>query len=518
MIALRSRRIPTIRSRLALLVVACMVPAAMMVVGLLLVDYQRDRGRLVRDAIATARAMTTALDRELAGAQSALFALATSPHLASDDLGAFYAQANQVLPNLIAHNIVLIDADGRQQINTLVEFGETLPAETPPQLRRIFETGRPVVTDLYIGPVFGSPVAAVGVPVFRDKSVLYSLSAGIMPARLVGILTQQRLPVGWPTAIVDSTGSVVARTHEMARFLGKQGHPAFVKRIGEVSEDSLETVTLEGVPVLSVFSRSAVSNWTVVIGMPLRDLTVSLWNTLRWLILGLMALILGSLGLAWAIGGRISRSVHALSKPALALGFGEAVTVPVFHLKEADEVGQALVKASQMLRDARHQAHHDALTGLANRALFCDIVNHHTAICSRTGVPLALLYLDLDGFKAVNDTHGHGIGDELLRAVASRLREQIRSSDLAARLGGDEFAVVLVNTDGKGAVIVADKLRECVARAYPIGQLTIAISVSVGIAEYPQSGTTCDALLRGADEAMYRDKSAGGVSQVAVAG
>ena len=471
-------------------------------------SYQREHARLVRDSMGTARALTSAMDRELAGVQSALFALATSPHLSSNNLRVFFGQAKEVLPNLtIANNIVLIDANGQQQINTLRSFGEALPSKASPQLQRMFETGRPVITDLFPGPVVGRPLLAVGVPVRRGNTIIYVLSAGIVPERLSSTLTQQRLPPDWIAAIFDSTGVTASRTHEMNRFLGKKGNPALVKRMGEVAEDTLETTTLEGIPVLTVFSRSAVSNWTVAIGIPTRDLTSELWRQLWWLVLGLVLLLLCTLVLAWSIGGRISRSIHGLSGPALALGYGGAVTVPPLHLKEADDVGQALVKASKMLQEAQHRGHHDALTGLANHALFDEIVEHDLAICGRTEAPLAVLYVDLDGFKAVNDTHGHATGDELLRAVAARLKNGIRSADLAARLGGDEFAVVLVNVGMKAAATVAGKLAESISMPYAIGPLTIEISASIGVAAYPDSGTSSEALLHSADETMYKAKS-----------
>jgi diguanylate cyclase (GGDEF)-like protein len=275
----------------------------------------------------------------------------------------------------------------------------------------------------------------------------------------------------------------------------------------EVAEDSLESTTLEGVPVLTVFSRSAVSNWTVAIGIPIRDVTSELGRLLWWLILGLAILLASSLALAWVIGGRIAWAVRGLCEPALALGRGEAATVPSLHLKEADEVGRALMKASRMLQEAQHLAHHDALTGLANRLLFTEIVDHHLSICGRTGSTLAVLYLDIDGFKAVNDAHGHATGDQLLRAVAARLKSGIRSSDVAARLSGDEFGILLVLAGPEGAANVARKLGARVSFPYPIDQLTIEISASIGVAAYPDSGTTSEELLRSADEAMYKAKA-----------
>jgi diguanylate cyclase (GGDEF)-like protein len=503
------KRFPTIRSRLVLLVVACVIPASLLCVAIIFYDYQRDRARLVRDAIATARALKSAMDRDLSGVQSALFALATSPHLDAGDLRAFQGQAREVLPNLIASNIVLVDARGQQRVNTLRPFGEPLPSIKGLQQQRIFETGRPVITDLFPGPLTGRPTLSIGVPVRRGDAVVYSLGAGIAPERLSLILTEQRLPPDWRAAIVDGTGTIVARTHEMQRFLGKKAAPELLERLAKISEDSLEATTVEGIPVVTVFSRSPFSNWTVVIGIPLRSLTAPLWRSIAWFASGLAILLLGSLALAWFIGGRISRSIHGLSVPALALGLGEPVMVPPLFLKEADDVGQALIRASAMLDEARHRGHHDTLTSLANRALFNEIVDLQVAICARTGIPLAVLYIDLDGFKAVNDTHGHAIGDALLRAVAARLKSAIRSSDLAARLGGDEFAVLLINTATKAAETVAGKLGTSLSLPYPIDQLTINISASIGVAGYPDSGTSSEALLQSADAAMYKDKSGG---------
>jgi diguanylate cyclase (GGDEF)-like protein len=220
-------------------------------------------------------------------------------------------------------------------------------------------------------------------------------------------------------------------------------------------------------------------------------------------------LLLSSFAAAWAIASRIAASIHQLAAPALALGSGTAVSVPALDLKEADEVGRALTRASAMLMAAQHRANHDTLTGLANRALFDEIFTHQLAICRRTNRYLAIVYIDLDGFKPVNDTHGHAVGDEVLRMVAERLKHSIRESDLAARLGGDEFALVLVNTGQDAAQALALQLMDALSVPYPVGSLKLEISASIGIAGYPESGTVREALSLRADEAMYRAKAAG---------
>ena len=507
---MKPKRIPAIRSRLFLLVIACIFPALLMVAALIAYNYQQSRGQLIRESIATARAMMSAVDRDLAGLQAALLALSTSPHLESDDIRAFYDQAQQVVKAQKAGNIVLADLTFQQRLNTFRPFGSKLPSEeSNPWLRRVVETGRPVTSDIFLGPVTGKPLITISVPVYRGDKLIYVLGAAMLPERLSDLLAQQRLAPDRIAAVFDSTGTIVARTHRMEELVGKKGNAELVERMAQVPEDALENITLDGMRVLAVFSRSTVSRWTLAIGIPLDNLSRELAQGLWWLVAGSAVLLLSSLALAGTIAGRIARSIHQLAAPALALGSGEAVTVPSLPLKEADEVGKALTRASAMLKAAQHRANHDTLTGLANRALFDEILDQQLTICARTQTNLALIYLDLDGFKPVNDSHGHAAGDEMLRLVAGRLKGATRESDLAARVGGDEFALVLMHTGLEAAKGVAAKLIESLSMPYPVGALSLEISVSIGIAVYPQSGTSSTVLAQRADEAMYKAKAAG---------
>ncbi len=150
-------------------------------------------------------------------------------------------------------------------------------------------------------------------------------------------------------------------------------------------------------------------------------------------------------------------------------------------------------------RHLAHAAHHDALTGLPNRTLLYERLD--TALHGAS--PLALLLIDLDHFKAVNDTLGHDAGDLLLRDVAARLQEVLRPDDTVARLGGDEFAVLLPDTGPDGAVQVADKIRSSLAAPFVITGRCVEIGGSVGVALAPTHGAEGTALLRRADVAMY---------------
>lgn len=156
-------------------------------------------------------------------------------------------------------------------------------------------------------------------------------------------------------------------------------------------------------------------------------------------------------------------------------------------------------------------AYHDILTGLPNRALFLELGQQAMSQASRARHGLALLFLDLDRFKPVNDIHGHSIGDRLLLAVSERLSAAIRKSDAVARFGGDEFAILLPDLlDAATAVALARKLTESIAQPFVIAQQELHVGVSIGIALYPTDGDTLDELIHKADEAMYLAKKCGG--------
>lgn len=155
----------------------------------------------------------------------------------------------------------------------------------------------------------------------------------------------------------------------------------------------------------------------------------------------------------------------------------------------------------------RRMAQHDSLTGLPNRALFAELLGKALAVTRREKNKLALLYIDLDDFKPVNDSYGHAAGDTVLRETARRLEGVLRESDGAGRLGGDEFAAFALGLGRrKDAEAVAEKIRAAVRAPIDVGDAVLTVTASVGAAVYPDDGTDEESLLRRADEAMYREK------------
>lgn len=158
----------------------------------------------------------------------------------------------------------------------------------------------------------------------------------------------------------------------------------------------------------------------------------------------------------------------------------------------------------------RRSANYDSLTGLANRSLFRERLQHELKHAARTGLPLGLLFIDLDRFKEINDELGHAAGDQLLKQVADRISACVRDTDTVARLGGDEFTVILTDvTDPAHIDHLAGQIIGTLRQPFALDGGAAAISASIGVSLFPVDGHTADALTRHADEAMYAAKNAG---------
>lgn len=181
------------------------------------------------------------------------------------------------------------------------------------------------------------------------------------------------------------------------------------------------------------------------------------------------------------------------------------------------DIRQYVALFSDISLQKRHEtelervAHYDALTALPNRVLLADRLGQAMAQAPRRGLRLAVAYIDLDGFKEVNDAYGHEIGDRLLAALAGRMRLALREGDTIARMGGDEFVAVLIDLADAGACVpLLERLLACAAEPVVIGEATCRISASVGVTFYPQASEIgAEQLLRQADQAMYQAKVAG---------
>ena len=195
----------------------------------------------------------------------------------------------------------------------------------------------------------------------------------------------------------------------------------------------------------------------------------------------------------------------ALLAALLALVCWQMMTTKDYALSLAREMTDELRKSESL---ARHLAQHDPLTGIPNRALFSDRLSQAISQAKRDKTRLALLYIDLDNFKPVNDTHGHALGDAVLQEVGARLCRVIRESDTAGRIGGDEFVVLLPLIGSNDSVAgVGQKIIESLREPIVVADKILAVYASIGIATYPEHGDDEVSLFKSADQAMYQAKA-----------
>ncbi len=217
--------------------------------------------------------------------------------------------------------------------------------------------------------------------------------------------------------------------------------------------------------------------------------------------------------------GAVTESTHQsvlIRQDGCKFAIEESVSPIKNH--DAEIIGSVLVfrdvsERRQLLQQMTHQAYHDSLTGLPNRMLFSDRVTQALTSAQRNKEEVAVLFLDLDRFKLVNDMMGHAVGDNVLREVAGKLRRCIRKNDTIARLGGDEFTIILPRVDStEGVGKVAEKIIKALQKPWVLGQKEFYLTASVGIAVFPHDGSDAEAILKHADIAMYRAKEQGGNS------
>ena len=504
----RSGHYYSLRGNLLLLVVVCVLPAALVSAALAYSLYDLRREKIEQQTLLVGRSVVSDLERELATVESALKTLATSQELIQGDLAGFQRRATAALAPGMVYNYILTDVQGRQVVNTLRPFGSRLPTTgTPAEFARVFTERATVLSDMFVGPVVRKHVIAMGVPVVVGDTVVYSLNVGIDPARLTLLSQAPDLPQGWLIALLDSTGQIVGRSRDAARYVGEKAVPQVQSERKKSHEGHFLSVTKEGVPVFSAYSNSRLWGWSVVVGAPREALTRALLDQLALVLLGVVVALGAGLWLARTISLRLLESVGQLNRAAISVRRGEDVQMPTLQLRETEAVLGAMVEAASAMQRVKFFAQHDALTALPNRLLFDEVAERVLALANRQRQTLALLALDLDGFKAVNDTLGHAAGDEVLKTVAQRILQTIRASDTAARIGGDEFILLLVDVTTSQALETAQRIINLLSEPYPGTQ--VPVSASVGVAMYPGKVETLKALAAVADQALYAAKQSG---------
>jgi len=210
---------------------------------------------------------------------------------------------------------------------------------------------------------------------------------------------------------------------------------------------------------------------------------------------------------------REDRPVHLPSNCRLIRRNGQEIpiedSIAPIHDRDGRATGAVIVfrdvsVARALMTQMAHSAEHDFLTGLPNRMLLNDRTTHAIALARRHTKHVAMLFLDMDGFKHINDSLGHPAGDKLLQSVAKRLVNCVRDTDTVSRQGGDEFVVLLSELENaEDAAIAARRMLQAVAEPHSIDQHDLHITTSIGVSVYPNDGEHAETLIRNADTAMY---------------
>ncbi len=347
----RQRSIPSLRALLLGLLLTCLVPGLAGVGVLIYRMYEVGRQQIEKDTAQTARAMVSVVDGQFDAARIAAVALAGSRLIALADWPGLHRRASELIKSEgFGTNVVLTDADGQQIVNTLVPWGTPLPKHAAADdVRRVFATGKPLVTHVFQGAVTGKPRVVVMVPVLSGTRVVYALGISIGTDLLQPVLSEQRLPADWVSSISDGAGLIAVRSAHGEKFVGKPVNPEITRRLQGANEAAFESVTKEGVPSLLVYSRSSESLWTVAIAIPLAPLQADLKRNLMLLGTGGLLLLLAGAWFARRLANRIAGSVQALAESAQALASGKGPRPFVAGFREADEAAGAMVRTSELL-------------------------------------------------------------------------------------------------------------------------------------------------------------------------
>jgi PAS domain S-box-containing protein len=425
-----SRPSRPIRTSLLRIVFILVAPAIAGLGALASGFYHSEREQLSQSIFMTANALASTLDRDLAGTIAAAQVLAESPSLASGDFVAFHREATRVLPLLQGYAAVLTDETGRQLVNTLRPYGAPLPpSSNGPTRQKVFETGRPVTSDLFVGETTGRRAIAIYVPVLHDGRVRYTLAVAVPPSKLAELLERQQLPRDWAAAIVDSADIIVAHSRDPS--LVGTVVPARPSQLAS-AQHLTETDRADGTPIYVGLQKSSVSEWSVGVSVPVAQFHRQPNMVLLYGGIGMLGIVLAGLILATCESTRIARAVQDLIPAALALGHGETPVTRPSGVRETDEVARALESAHQLLKQ-RTIERDKATLSIAERSLAEEMFRLAVEAC-----PSGMVMADSDGkIVMINTETEHLFGysrNELVgQSVDILVPERLRMKHMCTR-------------------------------------------------------------------------------------
>lgn len=540
-------KVASIRSHLLLLVLALSVPL-ISYVGFEIYAQKQQAVAHTKSSLRTlAKTMASNTGGKIADARLTLERLALRPLVRQVDpqacdgvlqelltLNADYANAAYTnLDGLVVCSAVPLPGGKR------LSFGQEPAFQQFQKLRR-FDVGRP-----FLGPITGKWVSVLSTPIWNDQ---HEMVGGVhIPMDLKAFdpkIPTQFLPEGSRYGFFRDDGIMVWRNLDPESVIGKRPDAEAARQIVRIRDGEFESMAVDGVMrFFSVVPMPEVG-WVAFVGVPVSVVYAEAnQRALTTAVIALLAItLLGFLAIAMARW--IARPIAALAHTARLVHRGDlGARAIVAGPREVQEVADAFNAMTDSLQAAtqaleveiaerkeievqmRDMAFHDALTGLPNRLLLHDRMSQLMAASARGGFYGALMFLDLDDFKPLNDTHGHEVGDQLLKEAADRLTRCVRQMDTVARFGGDEFVVMLgeLHADRAQSMAqahsIAEKIRVLLSAPYLLtisqeGQADRLVehrcSASIGVVLFSQGPESQADILKWADAAMYQAKKSGG--------
>ncbi|MGY0833155.1 sensor domain-containing diguanylate cyclase [Azospirillum brasilense] len=505
-----------LRARLEAFILLALLPMVGLVVVLLLqernqdIERARDATRLLADRGAQQQAQI------VQQAHSVLQLLTLVPDIreaSPDRCATMLKQATDLYPWSTGFGV--FNPDG----NLLCSSNRSRPMNVADRdyFREALATRGFTVSNFLIGQNSKQPRVVAALPILGDDGkVIRVLLAGVDLNWLAELSVEIAHESGGTVSLFDSEGTILARVPDPQGIVGRSmtDHP-MVRKIMEEEAGIIEDDGLDGIPRISGFSTLEETGAKIVVAVARDDILAAADRNLllgTGVMAGVVLLIVGGVWVLMEV--MVLRRLRDLKASAAFLSsdlfdpHAPCMPAPV-HPTEFSQVAQAM---RTMGRTLSAIAFEDRLTGLANRRFFEAHVERLREQPAQDQTAIAILYIDLDGFKPINDQHGHHTGDLVLKEIGDRLARCVRQGDFAARLGGDEFAVLLSLADGHQAhyaMDVARRIINSVSAPITADGLDVGIGCSIGVALWPADAADLSVALQHADRALYAAKRAG---------
>lgn len=504
-----------LRARLEAFIILAMLPLIGLILFLVLQERDQEIERARQNMIVLAERGAAQHAEILRQAHSVLRMLNLVPEIRMAASGECMELLQQTsLLNSWSTGFSVVHPDGRLLCDS---DGQQLSIADRSYFKQALETGKFTVSNYVIGRASGKPALIAVLPTLSDvgKADRFLL-AGVDLKWLAGLAAEVARTTGGVVTLIDGNGTVLARQPDEGQTVGRSvADQPSIKKILSDAGGVIEGAGLDGVQRIIGFASLENTGARLAVAVP-RDTIVAAVNQRLLFSTGVLGVVVVFvvIGIWILMEVSVLRGLRNLrvSTAQMSSGYFDPCQTSGFPGALTAEIGEIAHAVQAMGRRLNGFAYQDQLTGLPNRRALDAYVERLGRDMRQQARGVAVLYADLDGFKPVNDQHGHHIGDAVLEEVGARLAKCIRTGDIVARLGGDEFAVIARLPDGSSGHIAGDiaaRIIRSIAEPFSAEGKEIRIGCSVGVAIWPADGQDLHQVLQHADHALYAAKHGG---------